>query len=364
MIRFVPAVFCLCLLSSCEIETLIQEYDEGWRLQLNNDFSEQNPGYFSGLSTLNDGSILIVYEAIGSSDGSELNLLQVSPDGNMINSGELLITEFDIDIRNPSVVDQVQFLNSTVSAFTERAILQIDQSLSSEITSIEPELLFESLTITHLGVSHFYIGGFSNNRDNFLISKNDFTGEVEWTFSLGTLRPLEILEGTDGVIFVLAQLDSQNQYLFSISQNGELEWSHSLNNSEGIFSRLREALSIYGSPSNTTSLIGNSDTDNLFFGIVGPRGSLVLQRNIRDFTGDQVEDFLVTQDGGYTVVLLGDDLTSPMFTVLRLNHAGEIAWQQDYDFPNPSSDLQLIELVNKDIIVLSGTGELIQLIPD
>ena len=110
-----------CGRASCGIETIVQQYERGWELELTSDFPELSTGIFSGLAVQEDGSILVIHEAIGGI-GSQLRFISLNDEGELTNSNATTIPDYNIDVTFSRTSDRVYFLNSTVSSVTDRVI--------------------------------------------------------------------------------------------------------------------------------------------------------------------------------------------------------------------------------------------------
>ena len=193
--------------------------------------------------------------------------------------------------------------------------------------------------------------------EGYTVIQFDHNGNKGYEFELAE-KPIDIFEGEDGILFML--IDENEQFkLSAIESNGLTKWTTALNGANGVVSGLERAEKIYGSPSNTTTVIGSNDENNLLIAFIDPRGNLVFQRSYQELTLGQVRDFVIARDGTGIMVLTGvESGDRPSFSVFKLNHRGVNVWRGDFILNEAFRDVEVVELSNRDVVLLTSTGDI------
>lgn len=348
----------LGLLSSCDVDSIIKTYEDRWQTNLIGVLPRLNIGAYGGLSTFEDGSILALREIVLNDGSSEIATFNISDDGEVIETKTSFQIDQNINIRQPSKNANVVFSGRSPSNFDLYSFLTITDDLTFESRTVDlsQQLGQISQSDNHLSPNYLYVGGNNLNGTGHSILKINRNGQSEWNLELEN-ESSDFFEGMDEEFFILINDDDVKQ-LVNVNSEGEVRWTTALDGSDSEIPAFNLTHGIFGSPSNTISIIGTDESDNFLIVFIDSTGDFIFQRFYPGFNNAVFQDFMVMSDGAFMMLLTGIDTSNgPSFTVLKLNHRAAETWRSNY-LTEEANSIEFIELRNQDVVILTSVGNL------
>ncbi|MEQ9425901.1 MAG: hypothetical protein RJQ09_15865 [Cyclobacteriaceae bacterium] len=353
--RSAPVAFIL-FFTSCGIDPIVDSYEIISKRNLGEELGIEI-GNYGGLFVTDDDKIIAINERLDEQQSSQLTLIGISENHPPMIS-ELSVDGFDIDLNTGSTKRfETTYLGlSPFSAF-QNTLLTIDGNLNISQSSIPEEAIPYPLNsaLKHLTNNSLYLG-----RENRLI-KIDFNGDRQLEVDLSSvIQVLQIKEGVDG-FFVLLMEGGFTQ-LAHLSTSGEIQWTVTLNGINNDVPDLTKATDIFVSEFNTVSVIGENEEGGLMIAVYDLRGEFIFRRFLGDFFLTQFRDFVYPPDGTFIMALAGDErVGDASFSVIKLDHRGELSWTGNYRVGSLVNDLEIENINQNDLAVLTENGFLYQL---
>ena len=349
---------------SCDINSIIESYTKQWKLNLSTQINSSSIGTYSGISSFDDGSILVMNERLLPDQSSQITAIKISSDGILQDLDSITTKEQNIDVKQSSQAGTINFHGISPASSNNHSILSVYENLFFELSLRDLTLALTELVPSsgYLGPIYFYQSGTNLNKPGFSIVKIDLNDDLLWSY-LFEEQIIDFFEGGHEEVFVLTKNDDQFQ-LRALNSSGNRIWASSLTDGIGLKFELNETHSIYGSPSNTITVVGSNQDEKIVITIIDPRGDLIFQHIFPGFSLGQFRDFMVTEDGGFMMALIGADAVSgPSFFIIKLNHLASITWRGEYRLSERPENVEFIELKNRDVVVLTDDGQLFLVAP-
>ncbi len=347
------------LFSSCEVDTIIDSYQDRWQLNLTGVLSELNNGSFSGLSALDNGSFIVLREILVEDFSSEIAVFKISNEGDILGTQSSILEDQNIDIQQSAKNIMVDFHGQSPLSSDLHSFLSISDKLEFESSTVDLSLELSQLvpSSNYLSPEFLYVSGINLNKLGYSIVKIGRNGQSEWKLEFDE-KPVDFFEGTNEKFFILSGEEDGDQ-IAAINPDGSLNWSVKLKELDKETQDFKSAQTIVGSPSNTIAIIGADQLDNLSIVFIDPKGKFIFQHSYRGFSVNQFQDFIVTSDGAFMMILSDVEISdNPSFTVFKLNHRAGITWSNNYILDELPKSVELIELQNRDVVILTSDGNL------
>jgi uncharacterized delta-60 repeat protein len=266
------------------------------------------------------------------------------------------------------VVGNRRFLSTT----GQRAwILRLDRAgkmvWQREFGGLNSDQVYSVVTTSEDGV---VVAGHTTSRgagkSDVWVFRLDRDGNLVWdkTFGGAENDRARTIAATDDGGFVIAgstQLpgkSEQDGWILKLRANGELSWEHTFggDNSDGIFN-------VASTPDGGLVATGYTDMGSpkgydLWVVRFDSGGKQLWDRAFGRGIFDAGTSIVATADGGSLVagVTSADGYRADDAWVLRLNHAGEVLWEQTYGGPEPDTAWAIVKMPDAGFAVLVATS--------